>query len=243
MNKTTTFIDRATTIHGTTYDYSEVVYINSSTKVPIKCHTHGTFLQSPDSHLAGRGCQLCGRERSRQAKFSDTATFITKAIEVHGDRYLYHNTNYVTAKEKLIITCPIHGDFEQLASGHLSGYGCSKCTNYGKGRVSPTSACTLYYFKIVGTDLHKLGITTREIHNRYRSKFDLEQIDMVFTLEFSSGSDAYTIEQALFKQFSSSRYYGERVLSSGNTEIFITDIFNGSYPTKEDLLNYIKDTA
>ena len=34
---------------------------------------------------------------------------------------------YVNSKTKLIITCPIHGDFEQLAEAHLKGQGCPKC--------------------------------------------------------------------------------------------------------------------
>lgn len=230
MNKTTTFIDRATTIHGTTYDYSEVVYINCSTKVPIKCHTHGTFLQSPEKHLAGRGCPLCGRERSRQAKFSDTATFITKAIEVHGDRYLYHNTNYVTAKEKLIITCPLHGDFEQLASGHLSGYGCSKCTNYGKGRVPTDKQCSLYYLHLPDLGYYKIGITSLDIRHRYRTKFDTEQFEIVFVKTYSSGKDAFDEEQRLLKQYDSLKYKGStKILKSGNTEIFTEDIFKGNY--------------
>lgn len=34
---------------------------------------------------------------------------------------------YKTKKEKVIITCLIHGDFEQSPDGHLRGQGCPRC--------------------------------------------------------------------------------------------------------------------
>lgn len=37
------FIQRAKTIHGNSFDYSKVNYINSSTKVEIICPKHGPF--------------------------------------------------------------------------------------------------------------------------------------------------------------------------------------------------------
>jgi len=48
------------------YDYSEVNYFNSRTKVIIICdekyangEKHGPFLQQPANHLIGRGCPIC----------------------------------------------------------------------------------------------------------------------------------------------------------------------------------------
>ena len=42
------------------YDYSKVNYINAREKVCIICKIHGDFLQSPNDHLNGCGCQKCG---------------------------------------------------------------------------------------------------------------------------------------------------------------------------------------
>lgn len=64
---------------------------------------------------------------------SNTKSFISKATLVHGSKYDYSKTHYVKALEKVIITCPIHGDFEQLASAHLQGEGCPKCQRSRKG--------------------------------------------------------------------------------------------------------------
>lgn len=56
-----------------------------------------------------------------------TTKFIEKAKLVHDDRYDYSKVEYVKAKEKVIIICKIHGEFEQTPCGHLSGRNCSKC--------------------------------------------------------------------------------------------------------------------
>lgn len=42
-------------------------------------------------------------------------------------RYDYSKTNYIHSKTKVIIVCPIHGDFEQIPNNHLLGSGCTNC--------------------------------------------------------------------------------------------------------------------
>ena len=53
------FIEKAKKVHGDKYNYSKVNYVNTYTKVTITCPKHGEFLQSPKSHLKGRGCPMC----------------------------------------------------------------------------------------------------------------------------------------------------------------------------------------
>lgn len=55
------FVSRAESIHGKTYDYSEVVYKNAKTPVTIICSKHGEFEQKPDAHLNSKGCPLCSK--------------------------------------------------------------------------------------------------------------------------------------------------------------------------------------
>lgn len=54
--------------------------------------------------------------------------FIKRCLEKHNYKYSYEKTNYKNSNSKVIITCPIHGDFEQLAASHQRGRGCSSCT-------------------------------------------------------------------------------------------------------------------
>lgn len=53
--------------------------------------------------------------------------FIKRAKEVHGDKYDYSKSVYKNCDEKLIIICPIHGEFEQTPTNHYYGKGCRKC--------------------------------------------------------------------------------------------------------------------
>ncbi|AUR86584.1 hypothetical protein NVP1087A_03 [Vibrio phage 1.087.A._10N.261.45.F9] len=46
--------------HGAgTYNYEDVKYVNSMTKVEIICPKHGSFMQEPANHAKGVGCPSC----------------------------------------------------------------------------------------------------------------------------------------------------------------------------------------
>ena len=51
------FIEKANNIHNNKYDYSKILYVNSTTKIEIICNIHGSFFQEPTSHLQGCGCK------------------------------------------------------------------------------------------------------------------------------------------------------------------------------------------
>jgi len=68
-----------------------------------------------------------GKKPSLQTAVDPTDGFIKKARKIHGDKYNYSKAIYTKDNIKLIITCPLHGDFEQLASNHLAGQGCYYC--------------------------------------------------------------------------------------------------------------------
>lgn len=57
----------------------------------------------------------------------NTIDFILRSNIVHNHKYTYDLTTYDSAKKKVIITCPYHGDFKQTPSNHLAGYGCNQC--------------------------------------------------------------------------------------------------------------------
>lgn len=55
--------------------------------------------------------------------------FIKKANEVHKNFYTYNNVVYKNSSTKVLITCPVHGDYDQRPTNHLQGRGCRKCGN------------------------------------------------------------------------------------------------------------------
>ena len=126
------FINKARLVHGDKYDYSKTAYIKSNQKVIIICPKHGEFEQRAGHHLSGKGCPKCCivEKSDNQRKTKDK--FIQDSIVIHGNKYNYDKVIYKNAKTKIIITCPIHGDFEQFPYNHLQGKGCPRC-NSSKG--------------------------------------------------------------------------------------------------------------
>jgi len=122
------FIKDAKETHGDRYDYSKSVYISARIPTIIVCKNHGIFFQLPHEHTRGRGCLLC----SKDSKIKSLDKFIRDAKKVHGDRYDYSKVNYIKALIKVIIICPIHGEFDQTPAGHLCGKGRRHC--YGNAR-------------------------------------------------------------------------------------------------------------
>ena len=127
IDKKQIFIEKTKQIHGNRYDYSKVEYVNYSTKVCIICSEHGEFWQTPDSHLSGCGCPVCGKKKNDKLKTLGLNKFIEKAKQIHGDRYDYSKVEYVNTKTKVCIVCPKHGEFWQTPDSHLRGKGCLKC--------------------------------------------------------------------------------------------------------------------
>lgn len=123
------FIERANVKHENRYSYEKTLYIRGDDKVIITCPVHGDFEQQASSHLEGRGCRKCGyltRPKSSKPKRTQQ-DFITRAHQVHGDKFIYSKVNYGGSTTKITITCPIHGDFEQTPRDHLAGKGCRQC--------------------------------------------------------------------------------------------------------------------
>ena len=127
------FVERAKEIHGDKYDYSKVEYINSQTKVCIICPEHGEFWQIPANHLQGDNCPKCSSIEVHNKQRFNTEEFITRAREIHGDKYDYSKVEYINNKTKICIICPEHGEFWQRPYKHLyCGRGCPRCGNTTK---------------------------------------------------------------------------------------------------------------
>jgi hypothetical protein len=119
------FIKEAKEVHSDKYDYSKVDYIDSRTKVCIKCPIHGEFWQEANSHLRGCVCPECDNDIRRKS----SEQFIKEAKEKHGDKYDYSKVKYVNNYTNVCIICPEHGEFWQVPRNHLNGKGCPKCNS------------------------------------------------------------------------------------------------------------------
>ena len=81
--------------------------------------------------------------------------FILKAKEIHNNKYDYSLVNFVNYNEKVIITCPIHGNFSQRISSHLAGKNCRKC--FQKNRHTDTNLI-INRFRIIHGDFYDYSL-------------------------------------------------------------------------------------
>jgi len=131
------FIARAKRIHGDKFDYSRVYYDNNKTKIEIICSTHGSFWQTPNSHLRGAECLKCMGGKLSRIRSKGVDQFIRDAIRVHGVVYNYSKVKYINNRTKVIITCLRHGDYLQSPNDHINHKtGCPRCANFGYSKIS-----------------------------------------------------------------------------------------------------------
>jgi hypothetical protein len=87
-----TFINQSRKVHGNKYNYDNVVYKNTYTKVEIICPKHGSFLQTPDSHYRHKhGCPLCSTSKGETKIIN---YLINKNIKFESQKIFKTNPSY-----------------------------------------------------------------------------------------------------------------------------------------------------
>jgi predicted RNA-binding Zn-ribbon protein involved in translation (DUF1610 family) len=220
------FLSDARNAHGDKYDYSGVEYKNALSKVKINCPIHGAFLQTPASHVRGVACSKCSDLIAADKRRLSTEEFVARARDVHGDKYDYSKSEYVTSHGKVEIICPEHGSFWQSPATHTMGNkaGCPGCAVSGFDQTKPA---LLYYLAVV-TDsdetLYKIGITNLSVQKRFPN-VDLLRIREIKTWSFDLGAEAARREIAILQEYADDLYTGADVLvGAGNTELFVRDV-------------------
>lgn len=121
------WIERFKSIHGNRYDYSKVKVVNAFTKVEIVCRNHGVFWQTPEKHQLPRNCPKCARKTTTRKKKTKPDEFFDYVTKIHDGRYTYPDRKYTRMQDKILVECPVHGQFRQKAQNHYMGKGCTKC--------------------------------------------------------------------------------------------------------------------
>ena len=122
------FIEKASVLHNNRYDYSKVEYKRGSEKVCIICPIHGEFWQTPNNHLNGFRCVQCANEMNGIRQRKSLLDFIKDAVKIHSNKYDYSKVEYINARTKVCIVCPIHGEFWQTPHKHINAkHGCPLC--------------------------------------------------------------------------------------------------------------------
>lgn len=123
------FIEKANKIYKSKFEYQNIGFYNRLSFVKVYCKKHGWFKQKASNHLKC-GCPKCSREIVTNNQCIDINNFIKRSNIIHNNKYDYSKICFKTIKDKVIIICPDHGEFEQQIAGHLQGNGCPKCGVY-----------------------------------------------------------------------------------------------------------------
>ena len=121
------WVKRFKDAHGERYDYSNFDPANMDHQHEIVCKQHGPFSQDPHSHASGKGCPKCAQERSSQRQMKGQEQAMEEIKEKWGDKYTYPSFHYKGHDGKLVVNCPLHGDFSTTFGNHISGHGCPRC--------------------------------------------------------------------------------------------------------------------
>lgn len=235
------FIEQAQKIHENKYSYDKAVYTGANDIITITCKDHGDFEQTPHRHLLGKGCSSCGLARRKKNRASTTENFVEEVKKVHSDKYSYDKVDYVNNYTKVIITCPIHGDFQQRPADHKKGNTCPECaqiikTDYHKnnptgwsytswetqGKISKDfEGFSLYLIECTsrstGEKFLKVGKTFKNVAKRFSSDSDMPYMFRVLNQVYHNAFAISKLEEAVKKEFKDYKYEPKKEFA-GRTE-------------------------
>lgn len=207
-------------IHGDYYDYS-LVEFDKDNKVKIICPIHGIFEQRPSKHRLGQGCPQCAKKEKTNKK--NTKEFIELSKNKHGEKYEYTEVIYKNSHEKVKITCPIHGVFQQYPYDHYNGHGCPKC-----GRLISKNEDEIAQFII-----NIVGENNVERHNR--SILNGKEID-IYIPKLKIGVEYNGLIWHSEKNGKDRYYHLEKTINCNKNGVRLIQIFEDEYNEHKDIV-------
>lgn len=67
------------------------------------------------------------RSNKTRLNIKNLSDFIKHCSEKHNNKYDYSGSIYNGNQKKILIICPVHGEFHQKAQSHIAGSGCPDC--------------------------------------------------------------------------------------------------------------------
>ena len=231
-------IRRVHATYGEYNDCSNLVYVNRCTLFNFTCTRHNKICVSSIKNISEEPdvlkCSGCRKDKKNSERVLERAEEKKKYIELsnikYNNRYDYSKVEYITYSGKVIICCPLHGDFEQSFNSHLKRtWGCQKCgaensCGYSKGdyiKKCNGRKARLYLVECFNEDekFYKIGITVNNLSRRFRgSKMPY---DVKLIKEFISEPDiVFDKEKVLLKECSEYSYT-PKFKMEGSTECFL----------------------
>ena len=159
-NTTDKILNVFTEKHGDKYVYPDLTgYKNGRQKINIFCNKHQSYFeQSIESHMVGHGCPKCGKELTDTFKSDTQESFLAKAELINIENKLnFDKVVYKGTKDKIIVTCNTHGDFELTPNALLQGQSCPKCNSNRSKAEKEIAEFLKEYVNIKESDRKTLG--------------------------------------------------------------------------------------
>lgn len=231
IDKNTYCINQFKEIHGGTFDYSLVEYVNQKTPVKILCEKHGIFEQTPDVHKKGHTCNRCSIE-GRTTKRETISTWLK-------DNNFDNSTKVSILTEeginsKLEVVCKLGHKYSTTFNRRKAKNSCKEChyiylylSNNKITEEAKDVKMTFYILRLFNQnrEVYKVGIT-KDIKERIsdikaKSSFNIE----ILKEEEINLLDAYNKEQYFLKEYKRFKANGLEAFG-GHTECFIENPIN-----------------
>ena len=263
IDKNNYFINKAKAVHGDTYDYSKFEYKRSHSKSTIICRKHGDFLQPVSGHLVGDGCPTCGLGKIWSSRRFTTEDFVSKSKIKHSNFYSYEKSIYTKAIQKVIVTCPLHGDFKITPNSHLDGAGCYYCGRERTDLANKTDphgwnltswinsakqskhfeSFKVYFVKLEDECevFYKLGRTYNSLKRRFRSVSPYKH-EIISVATHEDPEIIFQLEKHLQRTFKDYKYSPSQHFN-GKHECFKFDTQESIESVLGQMANYIKSNT
>lgn len=157
--------------------------------------------------------------------------FINRCVIKYGEKFSYEKTEYEKCNKNVIITCPIHGDFNIWPNTFLQNkHGCPKCGNesrpaYTKKSFIENCAYNIGYIYIIECvsqveKFIKIGITSNaNLKNRFPRKASMPYEYNAIMIIGYNPSNIFDFETESHRHFSEYKYT-PNIFFHGSTECF-----------------------
>lgn len=224
--------------HNYKYTYDKAIFINARTPMIITCPVHGDFEQRSRDHKRGQGCRKCFEQENAENRTKDINVLVDELNSI--SRFTYpdlSNAVAIKAHDRVLTKCVECGTEKRhkvcnILTGHSGCLVCNHSRNLWTAERYEGKKTILYYVRI--GSLYKIGLTRKSVAARYYKELaEGYDIEVVFTMTYNNGSEAFKEEQRILKQYSKFKYKGEKMLiNGGDSELFTINIFNnGGVPS------------